>query len=119
MDNGLDLFVQNEDPHQIMNLLFEKQVNKVVFGEIFYSNDFEDWLQCVNQGEERRNEQHMEAKRKDVLNIFQLDIESSSHNTNEMKMVLMKERKRGLKSRVKSRLILIWIKTKLANYGNY
>jgi len=35
MDNGLDLFVHNEGPHQIMNLLFEKQVNKVMFGEIF------------------------------------------------------------------------------------
>jgi len=75
MDNGLDLFVQNESPHQIMNLFFEKQVNKVVFGEFFYFDDFEDWLRCVNQGEERRNEQHMEAKGKDVLNIFQLDIE--------------------------------------------
>jgi flagellin-specific chaperone FliS len=69
-DNGLDLFVQNESPHQIINLLFEKQVNKVMFGEIFYSNDFEDWLLCVNQGEERRNEQHKEAEGKDVLNIF-------------------------------------------------
>ncbi len=64
MDNGLDLFVHNEGPHQIMNLLFEKQVNKVMFGEMFYTDDFEDWLQCVNQGEERKNEQHRKPKEK-------------------------------------------------------
>ncbi len=87
MDNKLDLFVQNEGPHLIMNLLLEEQVNKIMFGEITNFNDFEDWLCCVNQDEERKNEQFEVIKGKDVSNIFQPNIESNSHNINEINVV--------------------------------
>jgi hypothetical protein len=33
-----------------------------MIGEIFGYNDFEDWLWCVDQDEERRNEQFRVAK---------------------------------------------------------
>jgi len=42
MDNGLEDFMQNEGPNQIMNLMFEKHANNVMFSEIFDYNDFED-----------------------------------------------------------------------------
>ncbi len=70
IENKLNLFVQNEDLRHIMNLLLEKQVNMVMFGEISDFDDFKDQLRCVNQDEERRNEQFKAAKGKDVLNIF-------------------------------------------------
>jgi len=47
MDNGLEDFVQKESPNQIMNLMLEEHVNNVISGEIFDSNDFENWMQCV------------------------------------------------------------------------
>jgi len=42
VDNGLENFMQNEGPNQIMNLMLEEHANNVMFGEIFYYNDFED-----------------------------------------------------------------------------
>jgi len=42
MDNGLEDFMENEGPNQIMNLMLEKHANNVMFGEIFDYNDFED-----------------------------------------------------------------------------
>ncbi len=47
MDDGLELFVQKEGLHQIVNLIFEKQTNNLMFGEISNSEDFEDLMQCV------------------------------------------------------------------------
>jgi len=54
MDNGLEDFMQNEGPNQIMNLMFEKHANNVMFSEIFDYNDFEDWMRCVRHDEKRR-----------------------------------------------------------------
>ncbi len=45
-----------------MNLIFEKQVNNVNFGERFDYDDFEDQMQCVAQDEDRRNEQFIVKK---------------------------------------------------------
>ncbi len=46
-----------------MNLIFEEQVNNVIFGERFdYDDDFEDQMQCVAQDEDRRNEQFIVKK---------------------------------------------------------
>jgi len=42
MDNGLEDFMQNEGPNQIMNLMLEEHANNVMFSEIFDYNDFED-----------------------------------------------------------------------------
>ncbi len=42
MDNGIENFMQNEGPNQIMNLMLEEHANKVMFGEIFDYNDSED-----------------------------------------------------------------------------
>jgi len=75
MDNGLEDFVQKESPNQIMNLMLEEHVNNVISGEIFDSNDFENWMQCVwGHEEEKRNEQFATTTPKHVSNIFQLDI---------------------------------------------
>jgi len=54
VDNGLENFMQNEGPNQIMNLMLEEHANNVMFGEIFYYNDFEDRKWCVRHDEKRK-----------------------------------------------------------------
>jgi hypothetical protein len=74
MDNEFNLFVQNKSPHHIMNLLLEEQANRVLFGKNSNSDDFEDWMRCADQNEEKWNEQFKVAKGKNVSNIFQFDV---------------------------------------------
>jgi hypothetical protein len=42
-----------------------------MFGKIFNSDDFEDWMRCIGYDEERKNEQCFFATQ--LSNIFQLD----------------------------------------------
>jgi len=45
-----------EGPKRMINLLLEKQIKNLVFGKLSDSDDFEDWLKCVEEEEYRRNE---------------------------------------------------------------
>ncbi len=47
MDDRLEFFVQKEKLHQIVNLIFEKQIDNLMFGEISNSKDFEHLMRCV------------------------------------------------------------------------
>jgi hypothetical protein len=38
-----------------MNLILDEHVNNVFFEDIFESNNFGDWLRCVEQNQEQRN----------------------------------------------------------------
>jgi hypothetical protein len=61
MDNGLETFMQEERPNQIMNLILEEQVDNVMFGDISEFEDYEDWIRYIVEDEERRNEQFLNA----------------------------------------------------------
>ncbi len=52
----MDAMVKHEGSTQIINLLIKNQVDNIVFGELFNSDDLEDWMWCVATEEERRNE---------------------------------------------------------------
>ncbi len=39
-----------------MNLIFEEQVNNVIFGERFDYDDFEDQMQCVAQDDSSKKQ---------------------------------------------------------------
>jgi len=56
IDNGLETFVQEKGPNQIMNLIMEEHADNVMFGDIVESNDYEDWIRCIVKDEKRRNE---------------------------------------------------------------
>jgi len=73
-----------------MNFLLGKQADRVLFGKNSNFDDFEDWMWCANQNEERWNEQFKVAKRKDVSNIFQFDVESNFHNVNDIARIFAK-----------------------------
>lgn len=45
-----------EGPKRMINLLLEKQIKNLVFGKLSDSDDFEDWLKCVEEEEYKRNE---------------------------------------------------------------
>ncbi len=34
----------------------EEQTDNIIFGKLFNSNGFEDWMKCVAQVEKKRNE---------------------------------------------------------------
>jgi hypothetical protein len=61
MDNGLETFMQEERPNQIMNLILEEQADNVMFGDISEFEDYEDWIRYIVEDEERRNEQFLNA----------------------------------------------------------
>ncbi len=54
-DNGFESFVQKEGPNQIMNLILAKWTNNVLFGKTVDSDDYENWIRCVEQDEHMRN----------------------------------------------------------------
>jgi hypothetical protein len=68
-DNGFKSFVQKEGPNQIMNLILAKWINNVLFGKTFDSNDYDDWIRCVEQDEHMRNVQFT-SKRSSLLSDF-------------------------------------------------
>jgi hypothetical protein len=75
MDNGLEDFMQNEGPNQIMNLMLEEHANNGMFGEIFDYNDFEDWRRCVRHDEKRKKFAPtiaMQVSKKFQLDTFQM-----------------------------------------------
>ncbi len=76
MDDGLEAFVQEEGPNQIMNLILKEQTNNVVFGDIFEYQDYEDWIRCVVEDEKMKNEQIFYATFVQVSNVFELDASS-------------------------------------------
>lgn len=47
------------------------------FSEISYLNDLDDWMRCVAQGEDRKNEQFMAIRGTLVLKKIQLNASSS------------------------------------------
>ncbi len=58
----------------MINLLLEEQTNNLIFGELSDSNDFEDYLKCVDEEEHKRNEIFFnERVKEDYPIVFQLD----------------------------------------------
>jgi hypothetical protein len=49
-----------------------------MFGEILKTNDFEDWIRCINEEDEHRCEQFMKGLL--ILDVFHL--ESCANNQN-------------------------------------
>ncbi len=68
--------MQEEGLNQMMNLILEEQVDNVMFGDISESDDYEDWIKCNAEDEERRNEQFLISTFFQVSNVFQLDASS-------------------------------------------
>jgi hypothetical protein len=54
-DDGMEDMVGQERSMQIINLLIEDQTDNIMFGELSNSNDLGDWMQCVTEGEGRKN----------------------------------------------------------------
>jgi hypothetical protein len=74
---GHDFLCSMKDPTKLWIWFLKKQAHNVFFSEISYSNDLDDWMRCVAQGEDRRNEQFMATRGTLMLNIFQLNVSSS------------------------------------------
>jgi hypothetical protein len=55
-----------------------KQTNNVLFGKTSNSNDYEDWIRCVEQDEHMRNVQFTFEKYSPIFDVFDLDIESKT-----------------------------------------
>jgi len=49
-----------------------------MFRDISKSNDYEDWIRCNVEDEERRNEQFLISTFVQVSNVFQLDVSSKT-----------------------------------------
>lgn len=62
----------------MMNLILEEQVNNVMFGDISESDNYEDWIRCDVEDEERRNDQFLISTFVQVSNVFQLDASSKT-----------------------------------------
>jgi hypothetical protein len=43
-DDVMEAMVKHEGSTQIINLLIKNQVDNIVFGELFNSDDLEDWM---------------------------------------------------------------------------
>jgi hypothetical protein len=70
----MDCFVMHEGPKQMINLLLEEQTNNLVFGKLSDLDDFEDYLKCVDEEEQRRNEIFFNKRVKENYRIvFHLD----------------------------------------------
>ncbi len=62
----------------MINLLVEFFFNNLIFGEFSNSDDFEDWIKCVDEEKRRRNEIFLnEQVKKNYPTIFQ---SNSRHN---------------------------------------
>jgi hypothetical protein len=48
--------VRHEGLTQIINLLVEDQIDNIMFRELFDSDDLGDWMRCVAEEEEKRND---------------------------------------------------------------
>ncbi len=68
--------MKEEGPNQIKNLILEKQVNNVMFGDIFKYDDYENWSICIAEDKEKKNEQFFTIATMQVSNVFQLDASS-------------------------------------------
>ncbi len=86
-----------------MNLNLEKQVDNVVFGEIFDSNDFKDQMNFVAQDENHRNEQFMATTCMQVFDVFQLEEKSNAQDGSMASKAHVKEKDRWAerKSKIK------------------
>ncbi len=51
----------------------EEQSDNIIFGKLFNSTDFEDWMKCVSQVEEKRNEIFIGNQFGECQAIFRLD----------------------------------------------
>jgi hypothetical protein len=56
MDNGLEIFVKEEGPNQIKNLILEEHADNVMFGDISKYDEYEDWIRCVAEDMKKRIE---------------------------------------------------------------
>jgi hypothetical protein len=102
MDNGLETFVQEEGPNQIMNLILEEQADNVMFGDITEYEDYEDWIRCVAKDEKRRNEQFLNVRSVQVSNVFQLN--ASTKFTSEGTQLQQPEHENNKWTKIKSKI---------------
>lgn len=119
-DDGMDCFVMQEGPRQMINLLLEEQTNNLVFRE-FDSDEFEDYFKCVDVKELKRNEIFFNKRVKENYPIvFQLD---SGHNKKEEKTTpttSILDENNGKWEKIRSKIMTIKTnleKRRLDNYG--
>ncbi len=68
INNGFEIFVQKEGFNQIMSLILEEQINNVLFGEVFDSNKFENWMKFIEDDD--RNKQFISMKSSQISYFF-------------------------------------------------
>jgi hypothetical protein len=43
-DDRMDYFVMQEGPNKMVNLFLEEKIDKIIYGELSKSKNFEDWI---------------------------------------------------------------------------